>query len=119
MVIPSRCQIGASPVDSPGGCCFPSRVSVSISPVKSSGICEDSRSRIRIDIPSKAKTVVSPQSVGGSYPQQFPERIGCKGGSSPARVTFSQQQMLLPSKVEIGVLTSSSMECLVLPSRIP
>ena len=50
------------------------------------------RSRVGIDIPSKSKIVVSPQSVGGAVSQQFPERIGCKGGSSPARVALSQQQ---------------------------
>ena len=57
-----------------------------------------SRSRVRIDILSKSKTVVSPQSVGGAYPQPFLEWIVCKGGSFPARVAlfpaavlFSQQ----------------------------
>ena len=67
----------------------PSRLKIAHFP--SGSICEGSQSRVGIYIPSKSKIVVSPQSVGGSYPQQFPERIGCKGGSSPARVTFSQQ----------------------------
>ena len=59
-----------------------------------------SRSRVEIYILSKSKTVVSPQSVGGSYPQQIPERIGCKGGFLSKGCLFPAA-VLFPSRVEL------------------
>ena len=77
----------------------PAELSVGISPVKAPSICEGSPSRVGIDIPSKSKTVVSPQSVGGAYPQQFLERIGCKGGFLSKGCLFPAA-VLFPSRVE-------------------
>jgi hypothetical protein len=101
MVIPSRCQIDASPVARPGGGCFPSRVSVSISPVKSSGICEVFSKQSRDLYPQQVKDCCIPtECIGGSYPQQIPERIGCKGGFLSKGCLFPAA-VLFPSRVEL------------------
>ena len=86
--------------------------------MKSSGICEGSQSRVGIDILSKSKIVVSPQSVGGSYPSGFPSGLGAKEVLPQQGLPFPSSNAI-PQQGGIGVLTSSSAECLELFRRVP
>ncbi|KAI5398821.1 hypothetical protein KIW84_064270 [Lathyrus oleraceus] len=107
---------------------FPSRVEMTNSPadprsvdsLAGSGWLSPAGFRSMLPQSPGLKVAVSQRRVRWWFlPQQFPKRIGCRGGLSPARVAFFPTAVLFPSRVEIGVLTSSSAECLELPRRVP
>ena len=110
MVIPSRFQIDTSPVARSEGCCFPAEVSVSGG------------------FPNRVWSVASPASQRPLFPHRVrwwfiprrsPQVDRVPWRSSLVRVILSLAAALFSSRVEIGVLSGSSVEYLELPRRVP